>query len=243
MKVTVLGYWGAYPEAGEATAGYLLETGEHTVLVDCGSGVLAQLQKYIPLEKLDAVILSHYHSDHMADVGCLQYATLINARLGKTKTVLPLYGHDRSQRFQELNYAEYTVGIAIEPGEMLDISGLKVHFSETVHDEYNLAMRFEYQGKRFVYSGDMGYSEKIIPFLSQTDLFLCEASLYSEQQGTIPGHLSAAETARLAAKARVGRLVLTHFPHYGNLNDLRLQAARYYDGPLEMAKCGSIYLI
>ena len=44
MKMTVVGFWGGFPEAGEATSGYLFEHDGFLLLVDCGSGVLAQLQ-------------------------------------------------------------------------------------------------------------------------------------------------------------------------------------------------------
>lgn len=76
-----------------------------------------------PLEKLDAVILSHYHADHIADVGCLQYAALVNSSLGKSKTVLPIYGPERSQRFQELTFENYTAGIAVRSGETVELAG------------------------------------------------------------------------------------------------------------------------
>lgn len=78
MKMTVVGFWGGFPEAGEATSGYLFEHDGFRLLVDCGSGVLAQLQKYITPSHIDAVVLSHYHHDHVADIGVLQYARLIN---------------------------------------------------------------------------------------------------------------------------------------------------------------------
>src|SRR3712207_9222545 len=73
MKITVIGCWGAYPEKNEATTGYLLQTGEHNILIDCGSGILSRIQEYIPLNKIDSVILSHYHGDHVADIIPLQY--------------------------------------------------------------------------------------------------------------------------------------------------------------------------
>ena len=79
MKMTVVGFWGGFPEAGEATSGYLFEHDGFRLLVDCGSGVLAQLQKYITPSDIDAVVLSHYHHDHVADIGVLQYARLITS--------------------------------------------------------------------------------------------------------------------------------------------------------------------
>ena len=70
MKITTIGWWGAYPDANEASSGYLLESEGYYVLIDCGSGVLSRLQNYIALQNLDAVVLSHYHWDHVADIGC-----------------------------------------------------------------------------------------------------------------------------------------------------------------------------
>ncbi|WP_285229625.1 hypothetical protein [Paenibacillus albidus] len=36
MKVKIPGYWGGYPAAGGATAGYLVTTAEGQILLDCG---------------------------------------------------------------------------------------------------------------------------------------------------------------------------------------------------------------
>ena len=49
MKITVIGCYGAYPELNGATAGYLVESKNTKVLLDCGSGVIAKLQNYIQL--------------------------------------------------------------------------------------------------------------------------------------------------------------------------------------------------
>ena len=68
MKVTVIGCCGGFPAANEATSGYLFQSGDYSVLIDCGSAVLSKLQLFLPVEELDAVILSHYHHDHIADV-------------------------------------------------------------------------------------------------------------------------------------------------------------------------------
>ena len=90
MRVTVLGPWGAYPKSREATAGYLLEIEDQKNLIYCGSGVISVLQQYISLHDLTAVFISHHHYDHVADVGCLQYACLIDTDLDKRKVDLPV---------------------------------------------------------------------------------------------------------------------------------------------------------
>lgn len=243
MNITVLGCWGAYPQAGEATSGYLLQTERAQILIDCGSGVLAQLFKHISIEQLDAVILSHYHHDHVADVGCLQYAALISTQLGKRNTPLPIYGHRQSDRFQALTYGTFTEGREIKQGQTLELSGLKIDFQKTVHPEFNLAMKFEYDGKTLVYTGDTGNTEELIPFMKDSNLLICESSLYDGQQGEIIGHLTASEAGRLARQAQVQKLVLTHFPHYGKVTDLKIQAAQQYGGPVEMAKGGKVFTV
>ena len=81
MKITVIGFWGGYPAKNEASSGYLLEYGDYRILLDCGSGVLSELQNHMRPEELHAVVLSHYHPDHIADVGVLQHALLIQQLL------------------------------------------------------------------------------------------------------------------------------------------------------------------
>src|SRR5699024_12774482 len=80
MKVTIIGFWGGYPAAGGATSAYLVEEKDFKLLVDAGSGSLSKLQNYINISDLDAVIVSHYHHDHVADIGVLQYAKLVGSR-------------------------------------------------------------------------------------------------------------------------------------------------------------------
>ena len=91
MKLTVLGCNGPYPEPGGACSGYLLENGATRVLIDCGTGVLARLTAIMPPEKLDAVILSHLHYDHMSDMLPMIY------KLQGTGKKLPVYAPEGLQ--------------------------------------------------------------------------------------------------------------------------------------------------
>lgn len=84
MKLTVLGNQGAAPGAGGVCSGYLLENDNAKVLIDCGSGVLANLQKVCKVSELDAIILTHLHSDHMSDMMVLKYTIEVSrVRLGE----------------------------------------------------------------------------------------------------------------------------------------------------------------
>ena len=85
MKVTVIGFWAAYPAAGGATSGYLFESDGYTMLLDCGSAVVSRLGTVMNINDLDSVLISHFHSDHCADLRCLQHAVHIQLQLGHRK--------------------------------------------------------------------------------------------------------------------------------------------------------------
>lgn len=73
MKLTILGYFGGYPDHGIGTSAYLVQSGNFNLLMDAGSGALLALQEVLDPNLLDAVLLTHYHHDHVADFGVLQY--------------------------------------------------------------------------------------------------------------------------------------------------------------------------
>jgi ribonuclease BN (tRNA processing enzyme) len=238
MKITTIGWWGAYPNAGQATSGYLLESEDFSVLIDCGSGVLTQLQHYTTLQAIDAVVLSHYHADHVADIGCLQYAARILMDLGQRKQPLKIYGHAEDHNFDGLNYLQYSTGFAFDSQTNLQLGPLTFTFCRNIHPDPCYSMRVEENGRALVYISDTGYTDDLVEFAGKADLLLCESSLYDEFQGRIPGHLTAGETGRIAAAAGVQHLVLTHLPHFGNHGRLVEQARKKYNGPVELATTG-----
>lgn len=239
MNLTIVGYWGAYPERSEATSSYLLEEEGFYLLIDCGSGCLSQLQNYISLNRLNAVILSHYHHDHVADVGPLQYALLVHSYLGAENIPLSIYApaHDEA-RFQSLTYRHVTVARPIEAGKEVAIGPWKVSFCQTTHPVYCLAMKFQSRSKTFVYTADTSWSPELVSFARGADLLLCEASLYDEEQARQSGHMSPSMAGRLARKAEVAQLVLTHFPHFGDHQELLYKAQEAFGGKVMLAQAG-----
>ena len=81
MKLTVLGTSGPFPRPGSACSGYLLESDNARILLDCGSGVISRLLQICDVSALDAVVLTHLHFDHCSDIGVLRYA--LEASLAK----------------------------------------------------------------------------------------------------------------------------------------------------------------
>lgn len=241
MKITVIGYWGAYPNKNEATSGYLLQGKDYNILIDCGSGVLSKLQNYIELSKIDAVILSHYHADHISDIFSFQYEAVISLSLGERKKPLEIYAHNLDSKFNDLNYKGMTIAKIIDENTKLRFGDLDISFKWIKHEVPCLAMRFEEQGKVVSYSGDTEWCNNVLEISKDADLLICETSLFNNQIGKIKGHLTAGEVGKIANMSKVKKLVLTHFPHYGDLDDLVKEAKEEFNGEIYKAETGLLF--
>ncbi|RHW43143.1 MBL fold metallo-hydrolase [Neobacillus notoginsengisoli] len=237
MKLTVIGYWGGYPKKNGASTGYLLEHDGYKLLIDCGSGVLAKLQNVVQPEELDAVILSHYHPDHVADIGVLYHARLIQGFLKGKLPVLPIYGHGEDEgEFKKLTHDGVTNGFAYEPNVPLQIGPFDITFLKTVHPVPCYAMRFEAGGKSLVYTADTAFNEEFIPFSKNAEVLLAECNFYADQSGQGAGHMTSTEAGKLAKRAEVGQLILTHLPHYGDIHQLVEEASQEFSGQINLAE-------
>lgn len=244
MKIIPIGIWGGYPKANEATSSFLIEHEGFHCLIDCGSGVLSSLQNYLPLENLDAVVISHYHADHIADIGSLQYSRLIQFYLNQPSPVLPIYGHrEDEENFEKLSYKEQTVGIEISEEESVQIGPFTVAFCRTIHPAYCLAMKFTVGEKSIVLTADTEWRDELVHFSRNADLLISEANLFEEHIGVAPGHMGGSQAGKLATLANVKQLMLTHLPLHGNVQEILEAAVQHYEGPAELAEVGKVYTV
>ena len=70
LKITLCGTSSPLPAPGRAQACVAVETPKHLYLVDAGSGSAATANLAgVPTEKLRGILLTHFHSDHISDIG------------------------------------------------------------------------------------------------------------------------------------------------------------------------------
>lgn len=241
MKLHTLGCWGGYPHAGAGTTSFLL-TGQDgfTLLIDCGSQALNELETvHSPLD-LDAVIISHYHPDHVADLGVLRHYRQLYPKDAWTPRVLPIYGHaEDAHEFAKLTVPDVSEGIAYAPDQTLTIGPFTISFVKTVHPVVCYAMRIAEQatGQVLVFTGDTGYFDGLADFASGADLFLADVYFYEGKENH-PAHLTSKEAGLIAKEAGVKKLVLTHLPQFSephipddnHLETLRQQAENWAGG-------------
>ena len=234
MKVTVIGHWGGFPKVGEATSGYLIEHDDYKLLLECGSGVLSSLQKVIDLGSLNAVLISHYHYDHCCDIGPLQYARQIKTQLGEINNPLPIYAPN-GEFFNLLKWENYTYGESFNEESTLKLGPFEISFIKNNHPVEAYSVKIKCDNKVLAFTSDTSYFEELADFFKDSDLLIAECSFYAHMDGTKAGHLNSSQAGMLAEKSNVNKLVLTHLPHFGRLDELIEQSKQNYNGEIILA--------
>ena len=240
MKVTVLGNSGTYAGADSACTGYLVQGGGVNVLLDCGPGVLANLQRRLPLPELDAVVLTHCHPDHWLDFpvlrNALRYVLLIDA--------VPAHGtaetFDKAMAVLDKEIAPTFEWTTIDSASRLTIGDQQWRFVLTDHPVETLAPRVDADGASFAFSADTGPDIDAGRLGPDLDLFICEASLPVDYEGLAP-HISGRQAAILARAAGTKRLALTHIVPGCDADRHRAEAEMEYGAPVEMADIGTVF--
>lgn len=241
MRLMVLGGCGGWPTATAGCGGYLVVHEGYRLLIDPGYAVLPRLLSVLPAERVDAVLISHGHPDHSADLNPLLRARALGpdrppplpvyALPGAVDAVLAL---DRPAIWQHAcTLHEFRTGQRFEVGPFA-VDGWALP-----HHVPNAGLRLEAGGRVLAYTGDTGPSPHIRDLADGANLFVAEAS-YPEQvpQENAAFLSSARDAAADAARAGVGHLLLTHLWPGTDLDRYR-DAAAAYTGPLDVALPGT----
>ncbi|HLR64060.1 MAG TPA: MBL fold metallo-hydrolase [Pseudogracilibacillus sp.] len=241
MKLTVVGYWGGYPHVDGATSMYVIEKDGFMLVVDVGSASLAKFQKYKKVKDIDAVLISHYHTDHIADIGVLQHALLINHYVTGDDKKVPIYGHIENERqFQELNH-DFTEAVAYDPNQVLKLGPFTIRFIKTKHSVPCYGMKITDGDTTIVYTADSAYMDDWIDFSRHADLLITDCNFYQKQKASDAGHMTSEEGAYIAKEADVKELLLSHLPQFGDQSLLVKEAQSIFQGPIHLASEGLVW--
>lgn len=245
-KLTILGSSACAPTSLGPAAGYLLEHPDGGLLIDCGPGVVGQLTSMGLLDRVTAVLVSHSHADHSADLTALAY----RKSFPNVEPALPLFAPpDFPDKLQGLNevYGIPTLPTmkepltgqfalrVVEPGEHVDIDGLAVETILADHPVPTLSIRIPRYG--LVYTADTGYTTALEQLSSGAHLLLAEATYRAADEVDVSnhGHLDGHTVAELAAAAQVKHLLITHLAEPAHMDDVAAEAATRFSGRITMA--------
>ena len=240
LGLTVLGCDGSYAGPGGTCSGYLVQEGGTSVWLDAGPGTLANLQRHIDLDALDAVVLTHAHPDHWVDV--LTYHNAL--RYLRPRTGVAVYSPAEVRKLAvEVNgpLAPAFQWNDVHAGSQVTVGGLSLSFSRTDHGPETLAVRVDdATGRSLGYSADTGAGWSLSELGPRLDLALCEASLAPENEGEVQ-HLTAAQAGTSARAAGARHLVITHLQPGVDHDRSRRDASEAFGLPVDVAAVGARY--
>jgi len=250
MELTVLGSGSAMPVPARAQAGYLLDDGDRSLLVDCGSGVLQRLAgTETGYEGVSTVLLTHHHLDHVAAL-----LPLIKARWLAGEEHLEVVGPAGTTSLLDglLDVHEYLDGRIdlavreISGSRDFDAAGFGVTARETRHSMAGFAYRFSPPSADadpadgpLTLSGDTEAFAGMASFADGSDLLVHDCSFPDDVD--VSNHPTPTTLGESLAGVDVDTLLLSHlYPHTGGREREMARSVREagFDGDVEVASDG-----
>lgn len=246
MRTTVLGGCGAWPGAGQACSGYLIEADGFRLLVDPGYATLPRLLDHVDAADIDAVLVSHEHPDHCADLN-----PLLRARALRDAPAPPLPLHALPGALDAvlaldhgmLTERRHTYDVhSFHGGDRLAVGPFTVDVRLLPHFVPNAGFRIAAPSGVVAYTGDCGPDPGVVELARDADVLIAEATFVHEisDPENIGLLSSAADAAQQAQAAGAGRLVLTHLWPGTRAADAVDAARQHYPGTIDVARPGLV---
>lgn len=241
FRVTLLGTGVPIPRPDRFGPSTLIEAGDHTLLIDAGRGATMRLfQLGVPIGKLDALLLTHFHSDHTVGIPDLWLTGWLSSYFANRRrpfnVIGPVgtarlmhhleaaYAQDIEIRIQDEKLArehaaiavkEFTEdGIVYEAGD-LRVIAFSVDHGEAIKPAYGY--RIEYQNRVAVISGDTRYNANLVRYGAGADLLVHEVAMARPElldeiviQRILNHHTSPQEAGRVFTETKPKMAAFTH---------------------------------
>ena len=241
FRVTLLGTGVPIPSAERFGPATLIEAGDHAILIDAGRGATIRLfQIGVPIGKIDALLLTHFHSDHTVGIPDLWLTGWLSLHFGARQRpfhVIGPVGTEELMRHLEAAYsrdveiriedeklsrehATITTQEFIRDGVVYEAHGLRVIAFTVDHGaaiKPAYGYRIEYQDRVAVISGDTRYNENVVTYGSGADLLIHEVAMARPEligephiQRIVNHHTSPREAGLVFARTKPKLAAYTH---------------------------------
>lgn len=200
LAILLCGSGSPLPDRARAAACTVIAAGDDYYVIDAGGGSVRNLVDWrIPLERVKGVFITHFHSDHISDLGELRLQTWVAGRKEPLKVYGPpgiedvvagfnqAYAHDAAHRVAHH-------GAAMLPPEAVPMvavvvpmdadghhaafaaNGLTVTAIKVKHDPVVPAYgyRFDFGGRSITLSGDTAPSDNLAKWAKNSDILVHE---------------------------------------------------------------------
>lgn len=266
FAVTLLGTGCPRPVIDRFGPSILVEAGDQKLIFDVGRGAIQRLgQAKVPYQKVDAVFLTHLHSDHIVGLPDLWLTGWIAERRDRP---LLLFGPRGTERMMSKLEEAFDFDIRIRlyddrsppegvlvfakdvaEGIVYEKGGVRVTAFEVDHAPVKPAFgfRIDFDGRSIVLSGDTKPSENLVKYAKNVDVLIHEVATEeslrklgrpSEWVNTILAHHTTPEQAGdIFTRTKPRLAVFSHFvlPSV-NVEQLKTDTKRKYSGPVEVGE-------
>lgn len=202
LHVVLCGTGSPLPDKDRASACTAVLAGGHFVLVDVGPGASEQLAlQRLPRARLEAILLTHFHSDHIGELGEASMQTWVAGRTGPLTVYGPAgvdevvsgfvraYAADTQYRIAHHGAPALPPAAGVptartvylpapdQSAAVLEADGLRITAFAVDHDPVVPAYgyRFEYRGRSVVISGDTAKNANLVRYARYADVLVHEA--------------------------------------------------------------------
>ncbi len=241
FRVTLLGTGVPIPSPHRFGPSTLVEAGNENLLIDAGRGATIRLyQLGVPLGRIDALLLTHYHSDHTSGIPDVWLTGWLQSHFGRRTSPFRVIGPVGAKALMSNLEQAYALdiririadekllpaGIAVEveefvrDGVVYDRNGVKVIAFEVDHGEVikpAYGYRIEYGGRAAVISGDTRYNRNVVEYGAGADLLVHEVAAARPQlmaeayiQRIIAHHTTPREAGMVFSQAKPKLAAYTH---------------------------------
>ena len=247
IKVTLLGTASPSPRPDRFGPSTLVEAGSQKLLFDAGRGVPIRLwQLRVPMGTIDALFITHYHSDHTSGIPDVWLTGWLAPPFGRRTGPFRVFGPPGAKDLMDNLQKAYALDIKIRhEDEGLPLSGIAVETHEFDHDgvvyekdgvkviaftvdhgdaiKPAVGYRIEYQGHAVTISGDTRYDENVIKYGTGADVLIHELGTARPELRALPfaqkilaHHTSPHDVGRVFAQAKPKLAVYTHIVMLSN---------------------------
>jgi ribonuclease Z len=247
FRVTLLGTGTPAPRPDRFGPSTLIEAGDQTLLIDAGRGATIRLSQLgVPLGRIDALLLTHYHSDHTVGIPDLWLTRWLQSHFAARTAPLHVIGPTGAKTLMTHLERAYALDIKIrtedeklpaegaavavqefaDDGVIYEWSGVRVIAFEVDHGAVikpAYGYRIEYGGRSAVISGDTRYNENVVKYGAGADLLIHEVAIARPEamseahlQLIMAHHTTAREAGMVFERARPKLAVYTHVASLAN---------------------------
>ena len=241
FTVTLLGTGTPVPRPDRFGSATLIEAGDQKLLIDAGRGAAIRLfQLKIPIGRLDALLLTHYHSDHTSGIPDIWLTGWLESFFGTRETPMRVigpagakvlmtklaeaYADDIRIRLADERLPPEGVATAVaefdRDGVVYETGGVKVTAFEVDHGDLIkpcYGYRVDYGGRSAVISSDTRYNENVIKYGKGCDLLVHEVAAVRPEllreayiKRIIGHHILPRDAGRVFAQTRPKLAAYTH---------------------------------